>query len=320
MLILPHHETSTLLRTLTHEESRSIAEALEAALIAFSTSPDRIKQPLRSSVTNGDDTTLFMPCSYSGTTCVKTVTVSPNHPPNGNITLLNSSGQLEAVVNAEEVTAYRTALASMLLLLKWKWDLKTAVVFGTGKQGEWAVRLLSKLFPGCRITMVGRKVTAAEAKIVEILRSDGVELGYMNWKDDGLKVKIEEATAVFCCTPATEVLFPEGWVSGKTYVSAIGSYKPHMIELDTELLKREGAMVVVDGMNACCIEAGELIQAGLEPKDLRELGDVLAAEECRDETTVFKCVGLAIMDLTVAKEVVRIAETRRVGTIVESFD
>jgi ornithine cyclodeaminase/alanine dehydrogenase-like protein (mu-crystallin family) len=51
-----------------------------------------------------------------------------------------SNGKPFGFLNAEEVTAFRTALASSLLMLR-RTKIKTITVFGTGKQAFWHVRI-----------------------------------------------------------------------------------------------------------------------------------------------------------------------------------
>jgi ornithine cyclodeaminase/alanine dehydrogenase-like protein (mu-crystallin family) len=265
-----------------------------------------------------------MPSSYDGTTAIKTVCVSSTHPPQGNITLLSASGDLEAILNAEEITGFRTALVSMLLPSARHaagLQVRKAVVFGTGKQAEWALRLLLEIFPGVGVTVVGRG-TAREVqeKLPGGLSFEG--FGRTDGDEEALRVLVEAADAVFCCTPAEAPLFPMHWITGagKTvYVSLIGSYKPHMVEVEPALLKVEGVTVVVDSVDACLAEAGELIQGGLGREDVIELGSVLEKGEAVTGLCVFKCVGMGVMDLVAGRGTMRIAEQRGLGVKVEGF-
>lgn len=89
-----------------------------------------------------------------------------------------------------------------------------------------------------------------------------------------------------------------------------------MKEIDPLYLKRGNIKVVVDSKEACLAEAGEIIQAGLRAQDLIEIGEILGeehstlSEEYRG-ALVFKCVGLAIMDLVVGAEILRLAREQR---------
>jgi ornithine cyclodeaminase/alanine dehydrogenase-like protein (mu-crystallin family) len=112
-----------------------------------------------------------------------------------------------------------------------------------------------------------------------------------------LKVTIRASSVIFFTTPSTEPLFPapyltnpEGRKKGR-YLAAIGSYKPHMVEIHPDILKQnvqpehghrhfhkhaaQGGAIVVDSVEACLKEAGEVIQAGLGPNEVVEIGELV---------------------------------------------
>jgi hypothetical protein len=121
-----------------------------------------------------------------------------------------------------------------------------------------------------------------------------------------LKEQLRAADAIITTVPSTEPLFDhtlltstEGRRKGRLVIS-IGSYKPHMIELPIELLHQavrpahdhrhfhkhaaEGGVVVVDTLTGCLKEAGEIIQAGLIPRQLVEIGELVMLEDERSIT------------------------------------
>lgn len=59
-------------------------------------------------------------------------------------------------------------------------------------------------------------------------------------------------------TPSTTPLFPPTQPRAGTHISLIGSYKPHMMEVDRSLLSTRAGIVFVDGENETRREAGEL--------------------------------------------------------------
>lgn len=59
--------------------------------------------------------------------------VKAGSTPQGGLILMGSDGKPFGILNAEELTAFRTALASSLLMVRRK-RVKTITVFGTGKQ------------------------------------------------------------------------------------------------------------------------------------------------------------------------------------------
>ncbi|KAL2802690.1 hypothetical protein BJX63DRAFT_100819 [Aspergillus granulosus] len=228
--------------------------------------------------------------------------------PQGSLTLLDDHSLPFGLINAEELTPFRTALTSTMLFNKRK-RVRTVVVFGAGKQAYWHIRL-ALILRGediKRVFIVNRSFERAARLLQEIYGPDNTswrgnvkfsavssEFGEYNRI---LNDAINKADAIFCCTPSHEPLFPaelltsrEGRRKGRL-VSAIGSYKPHMSELHPDILREEVAVrpphrhfhkhvhrsgvVVVDSLDAAMKEAGELIKADIKPQQVVEIGELL---------------------------------------------
>lgn len=238
--------------------------------------------------------------------------------PKGSLTLLNTDGSLKAVINAEELTAFRTALASSVLFEK-RASVHDLLVFGAGKQAYWHTRL-ALLLRGQEIhhlNIVNRSFDRARDMIMKLydpLPNDPTYMNPIGQKYDSrtkkailtpssgeytrlLKEYVRGANVIFCTTPSTNPLFPgtyltnpEGHKKGR-YIACVGSYRPHMIELDPSVLKyavaphhehrhfhkrqREGGAIVVDSVTSCLEEAGEIVQADLGPNEVVELGELV---------------------------------------------
>lgn len=122
-----------------------------------------------------------------------------------------------------------------------------------------------------------------------------------------LKEHVRSADVIYCCTPSTEPLFDaelltshEGRKKGRLIV-AIGSYTRDMRELPRELLEQatwsshdhhggghgrhfhrhavEGGVVVVDTLDGALRDAGEIVDAGLDPRQLVELGELVMIQK-----------------------------------------
>lgn len=191
-----------------------------------------------------------------------------------------------------------------------------------------------------------------------------------------LKQYVRDANVIFCTTPSTAPLFPASYLlnpAGRQkgrYIALIGSYKPHMLELHPDILKnavaphhehrhfhkhqKEGGAVIVDSVEACLQEAGEVIQAGLQPDQVVELGELIMLRREAEKkaagangsagpngdgddqgvqvqessglkewlfkgNVIYKSVGLGLMDIVVGGELVRIAREREIGTHIDEF-
>lgn len=168
MLLLPEHDLSKMLRRLTPEQCQRLLNALSESLGRFSAqsasgSEKLIHQPLRSHiVTRDNNTSLFMPASNTTSTGIKIVTI-PSAGAGGVVGVINvfsPEGKLTGLLSAAEVTAFRTALATMTLFTRCSSLRKdNIVIFGSGRQAEWHARLALLLVPkGAikRITFINR--------------------------------------------------------------------------------------------------------------------------------------------------------------------
>jgi ornithine cyclodeaminase/alanine dehydrogenase-like protein (mu-crystallin family) len=188
--------------------------------------------------------------------------------------------------------------------------VKTVTVFGSGEQAYWHVRLALKLRGSTikQVNIVNRRFSEgskellkrfyqapSSIKVAEGWASTEFSILTPQYKDYHrlLAEHVESADVIFCCTPSTEPLFDhtiltshEGRRKGRLIV-AIGSYTPGMRELPIEILKQatkphedkhfhfhkhaiEGGVIVVDTLDGALKEAGEIIEAGLNPRQLVE--------------------------------------------------
>ncbi|KAK5175012.1 Basic amino-acid permease [Saxophila tyrrhenica] len=348
MQLLTGDEISSILRELSEQDARQLLNALSTAMAAYtaqqnSQSNDKsIHQPLRTVIqTAKGDTTLVMPVSDSSTTTVKVVTQPAKGSIQGAITVYSAVGELLGVLNAAEITAFRTALATMTMLTRWAATVESAgrremVVFGAGKQAEWHVRLVLLLVEGVKkVTVVNR--TKDRLELLKEKTLDQLEKAYPNVEFASLVMDAEDyvseleaclsaADIVSCCTPSREPLFSSKQLgadgSKPKFLSLIGSYKPEMQEVDTDTIRLAGK-VWVDSREACLDEAGELIRAKMGKDNLIEAGELFAeratvALDPNARLTVFKCVGFALMDLTIAQNLLDVASSKGYGSTINN--
>ncbi|OAL69982.1 hypothetical protein A7D00_6021 [Trichophyton violaceum] len=374
MLVLRESDVAPMLQQLTLEECHRLLQALWRSLAAYSASggseTGSVHQPMRESIRTADgSTTLFMPASDTTTTTgIKVVTLpGAGGPPAGAIALFSpKSGQLEGILNAEMITAFRTALASMIPFHLFQLPQTQGqdgrgnrmLVFGAGKQAEWHIRLGLLLAPSiASVTVVNRgrggldrlraslgdvAVARPGVSFVYISREEEEKEGEEAKYEGRLRAAVSEADVIFCCTPSTEPLFPYSYLlrqqaggegedaqeRKRRFVSMIGSFRPHMHEVDTDTLL-SGQTLLVDSKQACLAEAGELITAGVRPEQLTEIGEIFPASSSSSSSSlfasssssniVFKCVGMGIMDLAVGRELLCLASERGVGVSIQGF-
>ena len=273
------------------------------------------------------------------------------------------------------MTAFRTALASTIIFNR-RSNVHSITVFGAGMQAKWHIRL-ALMLRGSEIhhvDIVNRSFARAKALMHEFytspewedLRNANSKLAFSIVSSEYgeyqrlLKEHIRKADAIFLCTPSTSPLFPaehltstEGRKKGR-YISAIGSYRPHMCEIHPEILSQavapdhkhhhhkhadKGGVIVVDSLEACLKEAGEIIQAGITAEQLVEIGELLMVKKAsmreielgtgkgekglgkwlQGGNVIYKSVGIGLMDICVGEDLVALAMQRGIGTRVEGF-
>lgn len=239
---------------------------------------------------------------------------SKSTTPKGSVTLLDSIGNPLGIVNAEELTAFRTALASNLMLKK-RHNVHTITIFGAGLQAYWHLRL-ALILKGDEIHHVNIINRSFERSIKLMKRFQLTEDVKPMWRKDIkfsamspefgeygrlLKEEIRKADVIFCCTPSVEPLFPAEFLTSREgrrkgrYIAAIGSYAPHMSEIHPDVFRmaveadhhgsghhvhhhkhaKQGGVIIVDSLESCMKEAGEIIKAKLKPEHLVEIGELM---------------------------------------------
>jgi ornithine cyclodeaminase/alanine dehydrogenase-like protein (mu-crystallin family) len=352
------------------------------ALVSYSLGYEHLFQCHRQAVDRGNGSTmLFMPATLPGCSSVKVVGVPAPVPPqvgssstvpakpiSGAILVCDADGRASGLVNAAEITAFRTSLGS---IFAYRHRRRTAriVVFGAGKQALWHLRLALMLRGPdiSSVTIVNRSEHRARDMLAQLKRMSHVGVASISThvtfsvlagnssieQQMRLKAIVQVADVIFCTTPSRVPLFPAEWLTSREpssdppFISAIGSYKLDMQEIDPNLLKavvsgndmhiagnsRTGKnAIIVDSRAACAQEAGEIVLAGLSEESQLEIGSIHhQLKTCDAESkeklvtwlsegfVVYKSVGMGIMDLAVTNALLDLAATKDVGISLEVF-
>lgn len=225
-------------------------------------------------------------------------------------------------------------LATRLLISK---APKTLVAFGAGKQIKAHVDLHLRAFSSFEsCIIVNRTDNARLHELASSLRQPhpSVAFNTLTLDDDRVKDAVRNADVICTATSSEKPLFPSDWVSPGTHLNLVGSFTPHMHEVDSNLINRAWK-IVVDSRDACAIEAGELIAAGkaIDPNaSLIELGELIEEgddgkfvsvlpQDFRepDGVTIFKSVGVGLQDVAIAGLVLSRAERIGYGTRIENY-
>lgn len=203
-----------------------------------------------------------------------------------------------AIMDATEITAYRTAAtsanASRYLARP---ESRTLGIIGAGRQAYMHLESHALVFPLQRVRIHDVRPEATEA-FVRCFPQYCIEAS-----------SAEEAAmsdVVCTLTPSRAPMVKSVWIRPGTHINAIGADAPGKQELDPVLLSR--ARVVVDDLTQSC-HAGEInvpLCQGLFKREQiwSTLGEIIAGTKPgrRDdrEITIFDSTGLAIEDVATA--------------------
>lgn len=305
-----------------------VLDILEGAFADYSNG--KANMPQRTPITTPDHggLALFMPAYLQGMGALgtKTVTVYKDNPSKygvptvlGTILILDEkTGAPVALMDGGYLTAMRTGgVAGLATRLLAKPDAKVHCMFGTGGMARthaWAVdkaRDFDRLVLYSIDPMDKRQAFADSLK--DIISCDIVLA-------DDPAVAVAEADVVTLITSAKDPIVKGEWFQPGCHINGVGSHAPHMRELDTLTVQR--SRVICDLVDACKAEAGDfMIPAAAGEWSWDDcggnLGDVIVKKtpgrSNDQEITLFKSVGLAIQDISVAFHVFNKAQELGVG-------
>ncbi|MCG3088015.1 ornithine cyclodeaminase family protein [Sporosarcina cyprini] len=310
----------------------------DVADVLHSLAAGKVENPLRTVIEfpEQDASILYMPCAdmAEGIATNKTVSIFPGNPKvNGlpttqGVILVTdaTNGRHLALLNASYLTRLRTGAMSALATERLaRPNASVLCAIGTGGMayeqvlGVLAVRSIQE------ILLVNPTESKAMA-FAERLRTEGrvgedVQIEVVKDVDSAVR----RADIINCATRSATPVFSGKAVQPGTHVNGVGSYLPHMREVDHNFIFN-CTKIVVDDLHGVKEEAGELIhaaeQTGWSFDNVHgELVDLVTGQikgrEQDEEITFFKCVGAAYFDLAVSKGVYLKAEKEGHGARVD---
>jgi len=307
MLFIDEKEQAALLNM--EEVVEVVAESLRAY------SEDKTDTPLRYVLPfNEANRYLVMPALSDELKVVglKTVTVAPNNAKSGKNTIVGSvilsdyeTGETLAVLEGSYLTKIRTgAITGVATQYLSRQNAETLCVIGTGDQAQGIIKAVLAVRDIKRIQFYNRTYEKA-IRFAKQVQSEYPNIDVEVF--DHVDKAIEHADVIVTATNATHPVFNRALEPG-VHVNAVGSFKPDMQELPSHAIAKADK-VVVEAVDVAMEETGDLItpvSEGIFTKaDLHgELGNIVASKiEGRlteSEITVFKSVGVAIVDIAVA--------------------
>jgi ornithine cyclodeaminase/alanine dehydrogenase-like protein (mu-crystallin family) len=289
-------------------------KALVEALVIFSSGTASV--PPRVGARVGDSGLLAaMPGYVPGVALeVKLVSVFPgNHdhglPSHQGLIMVfdEGTGTPLALMDGTYITAMRTAgTAAVAARVLARDDASVLAILGAGVQGGSHLETFPRIrdFKEIRIASRDRKKAGALAE-----RHPGAVAV------DSFERAVRGADVIACCTDAREPILRREWLKTGAHVSSVGgTFGP---ELDAATIAAGRVFVEWRGAAINPPPAGAIELQGLDPKNVTEVGEVLAGTKpgrlSRDEITIYKSTGHALEDAAAARLVYDRAKAEGAG-------
>jgi ornithine cyclodeaminase len=326
---------ATKLRVLSRDDIRtavSMPRAIDIVKEAFAQlSAGKADVPVRAhiDVPRHEGIALFMPAYLhdSDQLGMKIVSLFPRNLEAGIptihalVALLDSAtGRPTAILDGTYLTALRTGAASGAATdLLARADARVAAIFGAGVQGRTQLEAVGAVRDLEAVWVYDIDETAA-ARFAAEMSGAGGHLPAEIHIAASAREAVAEADVICTTTTARSPVFDHGDLKAGAHINAVGSFKPEVQEIPGETVVK--AKLVVDSREACWAETGDLIiprDLGLisEEDVFAELGEIVAGDkpgrESDAEITLFKSVGNAVQDVSVAASALEEAERMRLG-------
>ncbi|ASJ73002.1 iminosuccinate reductase BhcD [Granulosicoccus antarcticus] len=217
------------------------------------------------------------------------------------------TGQLQALVGGNYLTAIRTAAASAVSIAHLaRKDARVLGMIGAGHQAQFQLRAAAE-------QRQFEKVIAwnLHPEKLSILEAVATELG-LPFEAVGRQQLAEQADTIITITSAHEALLDSGWIRPGTHIACMGTDTAGKQELDPQLFSDASVFTDELAQSITIGEAQHAFKAGqLQEADITALGAVINGDHpgrvTDDEITVFDGTGVGLQDLAVAAVALRVA-------------
>lgn len=304
-------------------------DLMKPAFAQLSRTENSAQVPIRAHLKNQHHTeSLYMPVSLEDCEAfgVKIVGMSQANEQRGLpfisamvLVLDGHTGRVTGMIEGSYLTALRTGAASGLATdLLANPEANVLAVFGAGVQARTQVEAVAAVRPLKKVWVFNRTRSHAETFAQEMSASLGIEMQVAEDPN-----RLAEAQIICTATTASTPIFEKEQLAPGAHINAVGAYRKDMAEIHPEVVKV--SELFVDQVAATLVEAGDVIQpieAGLisHAHILAELGEVVLdthpGRSDPEAITLFKSVGNAVQDLSVADYALTMAEQKGVGLLI----
>ncbi len=259
----------------------------------------------RSAIPLPGATLLIMPARGPEYAILKTVTVHPDNPSRGMpslqgevLALRASTGEHLATLDGPALTERCTAAVSLLAAPRLAPRTRgSLLIVGAGAQAR---AHLEAFRAGLDVTevYVSTRTPARGEALARHAQALGLPARVVLHPQDVLHEVAFVVTATTSRTPVLPTWRPKG-----VFIAAVGAFTPEMCEVPGEVVR--ACRVSVDTLEGARVEAGDLLQADIDWRDVTALEGVLDGDVRADAPVLFKSVGHALWDLAAVELALR---------------
>ncbi len=232
-----------------------------------------------------------------------------------------SNGLPLAVMDATHLTALRTGAASGVAT---KYlaaeEVETLTIIGCGAQAETQLEAITAVRNIKKINVFDINSQLSE----KFAKDMNAKLGLNICSVANTEKAVEDAGILVTVTTSETPVVRGIWLKEGCHINAIGAHTPNTREFDDDAIKK--CKIIVDSKISTLKETGDLViplKNGIisESSIVAELGEIILGKKkgrtSSNEITIFKSVGLAVQDATVAKIIYEKAKKLGIGKEIE---
>ena len=305
-------------------------EAVKQAFRIYSAGESVVPLRVNIGAPNYEGQTMFMPgyVEELDSMGVKIVSVFPQNIKKGlpsvpatMVLIDGTSGEVCCILDGTYLTQLRTgAAAGAATDLLARADAQIGALIGTGGQAITQLEAMLSVRELTEVRIFGLNWERTQAFVVQMqdkFMNFGTLLRAVETSDEA----ITNADIITAVTTSRQPVFNGRLVKAGAHINGVGSYMPNMQELD-EFIVHRADKIFFDSQEAVLAESGDFIVPLTKgtitvDKFTGEIGQVIShtllGRETPTEITLFKTVGMAVLDVVTACQIYQRALKQDIG-------
>src|SRR5262245_52546753 len=230
-------------------------------------------------------------------------------------------GALRAIMDAQFLTTLRTGATSAVATRRLARKGPCVVgVIGSGREAYMQLEAMRVL--GCvEAARVFSPTTVNRDSFAAYFRDN---FGMKIVSVDNAEAAVGGAEIVLAAVASSQPAVMGKWLRPGMHINSVGTARPTLREIDEEVLRRSD-IITVDTRSGVFNEAGDCVVAKdwLHPEKASELSELVCGRapgrSCEEQITLFKSVGTAVQDISVAVKIYHNATRLGLGRELNDF-